>query len=159
MKRLLALIGALAIAVSLLTVAALAVDPYVDYKMSSQAPLYKASTGSASYMNVPRGKRVTGTGSSNTGWSFTSSRTGAIYNQQSGYLGNQTIIPLYKSYVVSVNNAELTYSNNQTIPLAKYTYICKNSSSGSTSNVRAYVEGGTYLGSIPTSQISIDYGS
>jgi len=107
MKKLFATLSLILVIVSVLSMASLAVDPYKQYKMSDTAPLYMNSSGSSSYGNITKGKRVTGTATSNTGWSFNSTRTGAVYNNNTGYLVNQTIIPLYRSYIVSSNNTQM----------------------------------------------------
>lgn len=159
MKKLFATLSLIFIIVSALSAVSLAVDPYTQYKMSSTAPFYMNSSGSSSYGNITKGKRVTGTAASNTGWSFNSTRTCAVYNNNTGYLVNQTIIPLYRSYVVSSSNTKLTQPNGNEINLDQYSYICKYSESGSNYYVRAYLSsGGTLMGYVPSSKVSIDYG-
>lgn len=158
MKRLISFALVLTLLCAMLPTISLATDPAKDYKTVSSTTLYSGQ-GTGNLATVPKGKRVEGVLSGNSGWSFSSSKYSQVnYSTYTGYIRNSMIIPLNKSYVVSSTNAFITDATGATTGLAKGTYMCLISYSGTTYTMRAYLSSGYVVGTIPSSKVSIDYG-
>lgn len=156
-KRLISFVLTLVLICTMLPTISLATDPAKDYKAAYATTLYSGQ-GSGALTTVPKGKRVEGVLSSNSGWSFSDfSYRQVRHSTYTGYLRNSQIIPLNKSYVTT-SAATITDSSGAQTSLARGTYMCLIGYSGSTYHMRAYLSSGYVIGTIPSSKVAIDYG-
>ena len=178
-KRALAWICTLTLVLSLSTVFASAaeaereeptrtVDPQRDYLLPYAANLRSgAGTNYATLRTVPAGYRVRGVLSGNSGWTYSSSTWTKVTYIDTGYMRNDLIIPLNKSYVVTTNstlNLRAYAGNGEVIKsLANGTKLCK---LGETLYndvvwyyVRAYLDGERVTGYVHSGYVGVEYGA
>ena len=145
------------------------VDPARSYVCPYACSLRETPSTSGTFLRtVPEGNRVTGTSTSNSGWTYTSGSWTKVIYIDTGYIRNDLLIPANKSFSVTTSaglRMRSSPGNGSVVETLPYgTRLCRINNTNYSYDgatwyyVRAYLDGERITGYVHSGYIAINYG-